>query len=137
MEKEPHRQKYVQHGPTPRILYKMCLNPGPITKSKSCPKKWRLYKITTQPQDAGQHHFTTKSGPTANMLLNPQKKLYKKSVYTGGRRLQFCRGNWWDDLNNMFSLELLRHGLLPRMRPMCSFPYVRKHKIAPPTHNAK
>ena len=69
---------------TPRILYKMCLHPGPVTKSKSCPNKWCLYKIGTQPQDAGQHHFTTKSGPTANMLLNPQIRLYKKSVHTGG-----------------------------------------------------
>ena len=89
--------KYEQHEPTPRILYKMCLHPGPITKSKSCPNKWCLYKIATQPQDAGQHHFTTKSGTTMDMLLNPQIRLYKKKVCTGGYRLRFCRGNWWGD----------------------------------------
>ena len=33
-----HESKYEQHGPT-RILYKICLNPGPTTKSKTCPKK--------------------------------------------------------------------------------------------------
>ena len=75
----------------------MCLHPGPITKSKSCPNKWCLYKIATQPQDAGQHHFTTKSGTTMDMLLNPQIRLYKKKVCTGGYRLRFCRGNWWGD----------------------------------------
>ena len=102
----------------------MCLHPGPITKSKSCPNKWCLYKIATQPQDAGQHHFTTKSGTTMDMLLNPQIRLYKKKVCTGGYRLRFCRGNWWGDVlftlrNSIGSicqvlLSLLFNCLLPK-----------------------
>lgn len=76
--------KYKQHIPTPRILYKMYLNPGPITKSKSCPKNW-----CTQPKDAGLEIISLQSqGPTANMLLNPLTKgCTKQTVYTGGRRL--------------------------------------------------
>lgn len=62
----------------------MYLNPGPITKSKSCPKNW-----CTQPKDAGLEIISLQSqGPTANMLLNPLTKgCTKQTVYTGGRRL--------------------------------------------------
>lgn len=81
--------KYKQHIPTPRILYKMCLNPGPITKSKSCPKHWCRYKIGgSSPKMQGQHHFTTKSlCPLPTCFWIPKKAVPKKTVYTGGRRL--------------------------------------------------